>query len=158
MLFGLGIRHIGRKAAKTLAKNIESIHDFEHMMVEDLTAIDDIGEKMAESVIEFFSKSKTLEIIERLEKAEVNIRGIKEEKVSEKLYGMVIAITGSFDEISRNDLAKLIELNGGKTSSSVSKKTTFIIGGENAGSKLDKAKELSVPVLTYNEFKEKYNI
>jgi len=158
LIFGLGIRHIGRKAAKTLAKNIDSIHDLEHMMVEDLTAIDDVGEKMAESIIEFFSKAKTMEIIERLEEAGVNTKGIKEEKMSDVLYGMTIAITGAFDEISRNDLAKIIELNGGKTSSTVSKKTSFVIAGENAGSKLEKAKTLGVTVLTYEEFKEKYNI
>ena len=158
LLFGLGIRHIGKKAAKTLAKNIDSIHDLEHMMVEDLTALDDVGEKMAESIVEFFSKTKTMEIVERLEKAGVNTKGIKEEKLSEVLDGMIVAITGSFESISRNDLSKLIELNGGKTSSTVSKKTTFVIAGENAGSKLEKAKTLGVPVLTYEEFKEKYNI
>ncbi len=158
LIFGLGIRHIGRKAAEVLAKNIDSIHDLEHMIVEDLTNIDDIGEKMAESVIEFFSKAKTMEIIERLEAAGVNTKGIKEEKISEILHGMTIAITGSFEEISRNDLSKIIELNGGKTSSTVSKKTSFVIAGENAGSKLDKAKTLGVQVLTYNEFMEKYNI
>ena len=158
LLFGLGIRHIGKKAAKTLAKNIESIRDLEHMVVEELTAMDDVGEKMAESIVEFFSKTKTIEIIDRLEKAGVNTVGIKEKMLSEILYGMVIAITGSFDEISRNDLSKLIELNGGKTSSSVSKKTTFVIAGENAGSKLEKAKTLGIPVLTYVEFKKKYNV
>lgn len=158
LLFGLGIRHIGRKAAKTLAKHIDSIHDLEHMMAEDLTAMDDVGEKMAESVIDFFSKEKTLEIIERLEQAGVNTKGIKEEKVSDILNGMTIAITGSFEQVSRNDLSKIIELNGGKTSSTVSKKTTFVIAGENAGSKLDKAKALEVPILTYEEFKEKYDM
>ena len=158
LLFGLGIRHIGKKAAKTLAKNVDTIHDFEHMLVEDLVKMDDVGEKMAESVVEFFSKTKTMEIIERLEQAGVNIKGIKEEKLSNILDGMTIAITGSFEEISRNDLSKLIELNGGKTSSSVSKKTMFVIAGENAGSKLDKANSLQIPVITYEEFKEKYNI
>ena len=158
LLFGLGIRHIGKKAAKTLARNIDSIHDLEHMMVEDLTAMDDVGEKMAESVVEFFAKAKTMEIVERLETAGVNTKGIKEEKLSNILDGMTIAITGSFDNISRNDLSKLIELNGGKTSSTVSKKTTFVIAGENAGSKLEKANTLGVPVLTYEGFKEKYNI
>ena len=157
-MFGLGIRHIGKKAAKTLAKNIDTIHDLKSMMVEDLIAFDDVGGKMAESVLEFFSKTKTDIIIERLENAGVNMKGIKEEKLSDILSGMTIAITGSFDEISRNDLAKIIELNGGKTSSSVSKKTTFIIAGENAGSKLEKAKELGIPVITYNEFKDKYGI
>jgi len=158
LLFGLGIRHIGKKAAKTLARNIDSIRDLEHMMVEDLTAMDDVGEKMAESIVEFFSKAKTTEIIQRLEAAGVNTKGIKEEKLSEILYGMTIAITGSFEEISRNDLSKLIELNGGKTSSAVSKKTTFVIAGENAGSKLEKAKTLGIPLLTYSEFKQKYNV
>ncbi len=158
LLFGLGIRHIGKKAAKTLAKNIDNIRDLEHMMVEELTAMDDVGEKMAESIVEFFTKTKTIEIIDRLEKAGVNTAGIKEKLLSEILSGMVVAITGSFDEISRNDLSKLVELNGGKTSSSVSKKTTFVIAGENAGSKLDKANTLGIPVLTYSEFKEKYNV
>lgn len=158
LIFGLGIRHIGKKAAKTIAKSIDSIHDLEHMLVEELTSIDDVGEKMAESIVEFFSKSKTLDIIQRLEQAGVNTKGIKEEKLSNILDGMTIAITGSFEEISRNDLSKTIELNGGKTSSSVSKKTTFVIAGENAGSKLEKANALSIPVMTYTQFKQKYNI
>lgn len=158
LLFGLGIRHIGKKAAKTLAKNIDNIHDLEHMMLEHFTAMDDVGEKMAESVVEFFSKDKTNQIIQRLEKSGVNIKGIKEEKLSEVLNGKIIAITGSFEEIARNDLAKLIELNGGKTSSSVSKKTTFVIAGENAGSKLEKAKELGIEVLSYLDFKQRYNV
>lgn len=158
LLFGLGIRHIGKKAAKTLAKHIDNIYDLIHMMVEDLTSIEDVGEKMAESVFEFFSKPKTMEIIERLEKAGVNLQGIKEEKLSEILYGMTIAITGSFEEISRNDLAKQIELNGGKTSSSVSKKTSCVIAGGNAGSKLEKAKELGVKVYSLKQFKDEYNI
>ena len=71
---------------------------------------------------------------------------------------MIVAITGSFEEISRNDLSKAIELNGGKTSSSVSKKTTFVIAGENAGSKLEKANSLGIETMSYREFKEKYNI
>lgn len=158
LIFGLGIRHIGKKAAKTLAKNIESIHELEKLKVEQLIAIDDVGEKMAQSVIDFFAKSKTKEIIKRLEDAGVNIKGIKEEKMSDVLEGMTIAITGSFEDISRNDLAKIIEQNGGKTSSTVSKKTALVIAGENAGSKLEKAKTLGVAVASFYEFKEKYNI
>jgi len=158
LIFGLGIRHIGKKAAKTLAKSINSIHDLENVTVDELTKIDDVGEKMAESVVGFFSKQKTLELIERLENNGVNTQGIKEEKLSNKLDGFTVAITGSFEEISRNDLSKIIEVNGGKTSSSVSKKTTFVIVGENAGSKLEKAKELGVEVLTYDGFKERYGL
>ncbi len=158
LIFGLGIRHIGKKAAKTLAKNIDNIRDLGHMSVEELMVWEDVGEKMAESIAEFFSKAKTSDIIERLDNAGVNLNGIKEELLSSVLTGMTIAITGSFEEISRNDLSKLIELNGGKTSSSVSKKTSFVIYGENAGSKLEKAKELSIPMLTYNEFRGEYEL
>lgn len=158
LLFGLGIRHIGKKAAKLLAKNVETIHDFEHMLVEDLTKIGDVGEKMAESVIEFFAKEKTKELILRLENAGVNTKGIKEEKLSNKLEGKTVTITGAFENISRTELAELIELNSGKVSSSVSKKTDILIAGEKAGSKLTKAQELNIQILSLEEFKDKFNI
>ena len=135
-----------------------TIYDFTHMTSEDLYKIDEVGEKMADSVVEFFSKTKTIEIIERLDKAGVNLKGIKEEKASDKLDGMTIVVTGSFDEISRNDLSKLIEAHSGKVSGSVSKKTSLVIAGENAGSKLDKANELGVEVIDYTEFKKRYEI
>ncbi len=158
LIFGLGIRHIGKKAAKVLAEHVDTIYDFTHMTSEDLYKIDEVGEKMADSVVEFFSKTKTMEIIERLDKAGVNLKGIKEEKASDKLDGMTIVVTGSFDEISRNDLSKLIEAHSGKVSGSVSKKTSLVIAGENAGSKLDKANELGVEVIDYIEFKNRYEI
>ncbi len=158
LIFGLGIRHIGKKAAKVLAEHVDTIYDFTHMTSEDLYKIDEVGEKMADSVVEFFSKTKTMEIIDRLDKAGVNLKGIKEEKASNKLEGMTIVVTGSFDEISRNDLSKLIESHSGKVSGSVSKKTSLVIAGENAGSKLDKANELGVEVIDYTEFKKRYEI
>lgn len=158
LIFGLGIRHIGKKAAKVLAEHVDTIYDFTHMTSEDLYRIDEVGEKMADSVVEFFSKTKTMEIIERLDKAGVNLKGIKEEKASNKLDGMTIVVTGSFDEISRNDLSKLIESHSGKVSGSVSKKTSLVIAGENAGSKLDKANELGVEIVDYTEFKKRYEI
>jgi len=158
LIFGLGIRHIGKKAAKVLASHVDTIYDFTHMMTDDLAKIDEIGAKMAESVVEYFSKTKTLDIIQRLDKAGVNLKGLKEEKLSNKLDGMTIAVTGSFEEISRNDISKLIESNSGKVSSSVSKKTTLVIVGENAGSKLDKARELGVEVLDLHEFRNRFEI
>ena len=158
LIFGLGIRHIGKKAAKVLAEHVDTIYDFMHMTSEDLYKIDEVGEKMADSVVEFFSKTKTVEIIDRLDKAGVNLKGIKEEKASNKLEGMTIVVTGSFDEISRNDLSKLIEAHSGKVSGSVSRKTNLVIAGENAGSKLDKANELGVEVIDYTEFKNRYEI
>ncbi len=158
LIFGLGIRHIGKKAAKVLAEHVDSIYDFTHMSSEDLAKIDEVGEKMADSVVEFFSKTKTMEIIERLDKAGVNLKGIKEEKLSDKFKDMTIVITGAFDTISRDELSKLIEAHSGKVSSSVSKKTSLVIAGENAGSKLDKANELGIEVVNYEEFKERFEV
>ncbi len=156
LLFGLGIRHVGKKTAKTLASNVENIRDLYNMDVETLSNIDDIGSIMAESVISFFAKTKTWEIIDRLEKAGVNLKGIKKDVVSNALEGMTIVITGSFENITREELAKMLEQNLAKVSSSVSKKTTCVIYGESAGSKLTKAESLNIPVYTLEEFKEKY--
>lgn len=156
LLFGLGIRHVGKKTAKTLASNVENIRDLYNMDVETLSNIDDIGSIMAESVISFFSKTKTRDIIDRLEKAGVNLKGIKKDVVSNALEGMTIVITGSFENITREELAKMLEQNLAKVSSSVSKKTTCVIYGESAGSKLTKAESLNIPVYTLEEFKEKY--
>ncbi len=107
---------------------------------------------MASSVYEFFKKDKTWEIIEKLKKAGVNVKGNKEEKKSNVFENMTICVTGSFDNYSRNDVTKMIEENSGKASSSVSKKTTFIVAWENAGSKLTKAQELGVEVKTIDDF------
>ena len=158
LLFGLGIRHIGKKAAGILARNINSIHELEQIGLNDLTKMEDFGEKMAESVVKFFSKAKTKELIKKLEAVGVNIKGIQEEKLSKKLFGMTMVITGSFDEISRNDLSKLIELNSGKTSSTVSKNTSIVIAGENAGSKLAKAYELGIETMDIKTFRKKFDI
>ena len=158
LLFGLGIRHIGKKAAKTLAKKVDNIHDFEHMNFDELSAIKDVGPKMAESIESYFSKTKSQEIIYNLEKLGVNIKGIKEELLSSKLENMIIAVTGSFESISRNDLIGIIEKNGGKVSTSVSKKTSLVIAGENAGSKLEKANELEIRVLDIDTFRKQYDI
>ena len=158
LIFGLGIRHIGKKAAKVLASNVDHILDLTKMSYEQLSTIDEIGDKMAESIIEFFSKEKTKEIIERLDNAGVNLKGIKQELLSNKLKDMTIVITGSFDEMSRNDLAELVETNGGKVSGSVSKKTSLVIAGENAGSKLDKANTLGIETIDLNTFKQRFEI
>lgn len=156
LLFGLGIRHIGKKAAKVLASNVEDIHDFYHMDVDKLSNMDDVGYIMAESVVSFFSKTKTWDIIDKLEKAGVNLKGIKKDYVSNKLENMTIVITGSFDNITRDELSKMLEQNMAKVSSSVSKKTTCVIYGENAGSKLTKAESLGIETYSLEEFKEKY--
>ena len=107
---------------------------------------------MAQSVFEFFAKEETHKIIEKLEAAGVNMKGIKEEKKSQVFENMTICVTGSFDNYSRNDVTRMIEENSGKASSSVSKKTTFLVAGENAGSKLTKAQELGIEIKTIEEF------
>ena len=154
LLFGLGIRNIGKKAAKTLSESYDDIYCIEKASKEALSALDDFGEVMAESVYNFFKKEKTHEIISKLEKAGVNLKGSKKSLVSNALEGKTICITGSFDEYSRDDLVKIIEENGGKASSSVSKKTSLLLSGENAGSKRSKAEELGVEIIDINKFKE----
>lgn len=158
LLFGLGIRHIGKKAAKIIAENVDTIYDLYNMQVEDLLKLSDVGPKMAESIVEFFAKDKTREIIAALDSVGVNLKGIKKELVSNTLEGLSIAVTGSFDNMSRTDVTKLIEENAGKATTSVSKKTDLLIAGESAGSKLTKAQELNVEVLSIEEFRNRFNV
>ena len=154
LIFGLGIRHIGKKAAKVLSESFLDIYEIMNVDVETLNRIDDFGKIMAESVVEFFRKDKTKEIISKLDIAGVNLKGSKKEKLSKKLEGKTFVITGSFDGISRESIVSLIEEHSGKASTSVSKKTSYLIAGEDAGSKLAKAQTLGVEVITFDEFKE----
>ena len=154
LIFGLGIRNVGKKAAKVLSENFEDIYSLGKAEVNQLESLEDFGLVMAESIYNFFKKEKTYEIISKLEKAGVNLKGNKKELVSNILEGKIICVTGSFDEYSRDEIAKMIEENGGKASSSVSKKTSFLIAGENAGSKYAKAEELGIEIIDINRFKE----
>ena len=152
LLFGLGIRHIGKRAAKILSENFDDIYKVKEASVEQLNSLEDFGNIMAESVYEFFRKPQTNIIIEKLDKAGVNLKGNKKQKKSEILLGKTVCVTGSFDNYSRNDIVSMIEENSGKASSSVSKKTSFLIAGESAGSKLNKANELDIEVLSIDDF------
>jgi DNA ligase (NAD+) len=152
LLFGLGIRHIGKKASKILAQSFNDIYEISNSSIEELNSLEDFGSIMAESVYNFFKKEKTIEIIKSLDELGVNLKGSKKIKSSEKLLGKTICITGSFDNFSRDDIVKMIEENSGKASTSVSKKTSFLIAGEAAGSKLTKAQELAIDVLSIDEF------
>ena len=152
LIFGLGIRHIGKKAAKVLAQNFNDIYEIKNSNLEKISSLEDFGDIMAKSVVSFFAKEKTDVIIKKLEIAGVNLKGIKEEKLSNKLENKIVCITGSFDNYSRNDLVKLVEDNSGKFSSSVSSKTNILVAGENAGSKLKKAEQLGTEILTIDEF------
>ena len=154
LLFGLGIRHIGKKAAKILAQNYDSIFDIMNASVDEINSLPDFGRIMAESVVEFFAKPKTMEIIDKLNDAGVNLKGNKIEKQSNKFEGLTFVVTGSFDEYTREEIAEIIENNSGKFSTSVSKKTNYLVAGEEAGSKLKKANELGVEVISIDRLLE----
>jgi DNA ligase (NAD+) len=152
LIFGLGIRHVGKRSAKVLASNFASIFDIMKASVEELNSLSDFGAIMANSVYEFFSKEKTKEIIKKLDSAGVNLKGSIKTLSSDKLAGKTFVITGSFKNYSRENLSKMIEDNAGKVSTSVSKKTSYVIAGEDAGSKLTKANDLNVTVILVDEF------
>lgn len=158
LIFGLGIRHIGKKAAITLSQNFSDIYDIMNADIDSINSLPDFGLIMAQSVVEFFKKSKTIEIIEKLDKAGVNLKGNKKQIISDILKDMTIVVTGIFDNYSRKDIEDLIEKNSGKVSGSVSKKTNLVISGENAGSKLDNALKLGIKVIDIDQFRKMLNI
>ena len=154
LLFALGIRHVGETVAKKLANNFVEIDNLMNATIEELVNIDEIGDKIADSVVNYFSKQKNIILIENLKSH--NLCFISEEKVenfSDKLSGNSIVVSGVFEKYSRKDLKDMIEKHGGKSVGSISKKTTFVLAGENMGPrKKQKAEELGVPILTEKEF------
>ncbi len=155
VLFALGIRFVGETVAKTLAKNLHSIDHIQTKTKEELTEIDEIGDRIAESIVDYFSKPEHLETIEFLKIKGLQFQ-ISEEKLSarsDKLKGLSIIISGTFEKNSRDGLKELIEKNGGKNVGSVSKKTDYLLAGENIGpSKLEKATQLGIPIISEEEF------
>ena len=151
LLFGLGIRNIGDKAAALLAEHFGSMEAVQAADAEAISAIDGFGGVMAQSVVEFFAREGTSDLVERLRRAGVNMAWHGEEK-TDKLAGKTIVVTGTLETMSRAEAEALIVKNGGKASGSVSKKTAYVLAGEAAGSKLTKAQQLGVPVLTEQEF------
>ncbi len=148
---GLGIRHIGVKAAKILAKKYKSMEKLQNATVESLAEIDDIGEIMAESIYNFFREEQTIDLINKLSKAGVNMTD-KEEVIVNKLDNKTFVVTGKLDRYTRDEIEDMIESFGGKVSSSVSKKTDFLIAGSSAGSKLAKAETLGVQIISEEDF------
>ncbi len=152
LIHGLGIRFIGEKAAKLLAERISSIWDLQKMTFEQLSAIEGFGPQRAQSVKEYFSVLQNVEVIKKLERAGVNVRAEKVQKVAGLLSGLTFVITGTLKNCSREQAQQLIEELGGKSTDSVSSKTSYLIVGESPGSKLDKAQKLGVKILTEEEF------
>lgn len=154
LITALGIRHVGTKASKLLAGKYKSIDNLMHAEWEDLSAIHDIGPIVANSIREFFSQEQTKDLIEKLKIAEVNTLAKEEENIDSRFEGKTFVLTGTLEEYTRGEASNLIEKFGGKTSSTVSKKTDYVLAGEEAGSKLTKAESLGVTILTEAEFKE----
>ena len=155
VLFALGIRYVGETVAKILAKELHSIDNIRNKTKEELVEIDEIGDRIAESIIDFFSKPEHIEMIEFLKKQGLNFQ-ISEDQLSDrtdKLRGLSIVISGTFEKHSRDELKQLIDKNGGKNVGSISKKTSYLLAGDNMGpAKREKAEKLGVPVISEEEF------
>lgn len=153
LLTGLGIRHVGVKAAKTLARKYETIEKIEEATFDSLCLIDEIGMVMAKSIYDFFKSEQTKDLLECLKTAGVNMKYL-EEAIDSRFEGQVFVLTGSLETFTRDEAGNMIEKLGGKISSSVSKKTNYVLAGEEAGSKLVKAEKLGVTIITEEQFKE----
>ena len=154
LITALGIRHVGVKAAKVLAKTYENMDNLANASIEDLSQVDEVGSIVANSINEFFSQEQTKDLLKRLKNAGVNMERQKEENEDDRFAGKTFVLTGSLEKYSREEASNIIEKFGGKTSSSVSKKTTYLLAGEDAGSKLTKAQSLGVQIISENEFEE----
>ena len=152
LITAFGIRHVGVKAAKILAKTYNNIDNLAEADVENLSQVEDIGPIVANSIREFFGQEQTKDLISRLKQAGVNTQRLKEDDEDERFTGKTFVLTGSLENFSREEASNIIEKFGGKTSSSVSKKTSYVLAGEDAGSKLTKAQNLGVTIITEQEF------
>ncbi|MEG0308205.1 MAG: NAD-dependent DNA ligase LigA [Clostridium sp.] len=154
-IYGLGIPNVGKKTAKDLAKKFKSLENIQTASFEELVSVQDVGDIVAKSIVEFFSLGKSTEIINEL--LELGIKP-KETKIQEVAINQfsekTVVVTGSLKSFSRNEIKEKLEVLGAKVSSSVSKKTDFVIVGEDPGSKYDKAVELGVKILSEDEFKD----
>ena len=155
VLFGLGIRYVGETVAKKIAVAFPSIDLLEQATVEDLVQVDEIGERIAQSVVDFFRKEENIEIINKLKLFGIQFEQKQNTSVSgsDKLKGLTIVISGTFEKYSRDEYKGLIESNGGKNSGSISAKTNYLLAGANMGpAKLEKAQKLGVAILNEDEF------
>ncbi len=151
VLFGLGIAHVGANVARVLARNFRSMDALQSASMNQLTAIEGIGEKMAHEIREFFSVDANLEVINRLKSAEVSMVDDTPILEEQPFEGLTFVLTGTLTQYKRSELKKRLEDLGAKVSGSVSKKTSYVVAGENAGSKLEKANELGIPVMNEDE-------
>jgi len=154
VLFALGIRYVGETVAKKLARDLKSIERIETASIEELTGVEEIGSKIAESLVSWFADDRNIRLVERLKSKNLcfEIKLEQREGQTEKLKGLSIIISGTFEKFSRDDLKAFIELNGGKNVTSISAKTNYLVAGENIGpSKLEKAQKLKIPIISEEE-------
>lgn len=154
LITALGIRHVGSKAAKTLAKRYKSIDELANASFESLSMVEEIGPIVANSIRDFFMQEQTIDLIEKLKQAGVNTIYETDENEDLRFEGKTFVLTGSLEDFTRDEASDIIEKYGGKVSSSVSKKTTYVLAGEEAGSKLTKAQNLGVTIISEAEFRD----
>lgn len=157
VITSLGIRHVGVKLAKSLAKEYKSMDNLIEASLEELESKQDVGEITAESIYNFFKQGQSIDLINKLKQAGVNMTLKQELGTDNRFEGKVFVLTGSLEKYSRDEASQIIEKLGGKTSSSVSKKTDYVLAGEDAGSKLKKAQELGVKIISEIEFDKMIN-
>ena len=153
LIYAFGIRQVGQKAGKNLAARFRTMDALQNATLEELTAVDDIGEITARSILDWMASPQSRHLIARLREAGVNMAAA-EQGSDRRFEGMTFVLTGALEKFTRDEASEMIEARGGKAAGSVSKKTTYVVAGEAAGSKLRKAQELGVPVLTEDDFLE----
>jgi DNA ligase (NAD+) len=155
VLFALGIRHVGENAAKLLAKEFQTLDNLRKAGLEELTAVNEIGEKIAESIVNFFNNPDNMAIINRLQDAGLQFEQTDQTRQSNKLEGLTIVLSGSFERHSRDELKQLIEQHGGKNSGSVSKNTDYFLAGDKVGpKKLEKVEKLGIKQISESDFEQ----
>lgn len=154
LIAALGIRHVGVKGAKILAKKYKTMENLMKASFESLALVEDIGEITADSIYTFLKNDQTIDLINRLKKSGVNMKAIEDENADNRFEGKTFVLTGSLEKYTRQEASDIIEKFGGKVSGSVSKKTSYVLAGEEAGSKLTKAQKLEISIISEEQFEE----
>jgi len=157
LIYALGIRYVGETTAKTLANAVKEIFDFEQMSIEDLQSLEDIGIKVATSIYGFFQNADNVEILKRLQELGLNMKNTKKQSSAESnvLSEQTFLFTGTLNKLKRTDAEELVEKHGGKIVSGVSSKLNYLVVGEDAGSKLEKAKKINtIRIISEDDFLE----
>ena len=156
-LYALGISEVGIKTAKDLAKKFHNIESLQKAKVEDLLEVEDVGDIIAQNIVDYFDDKENDKEIQRLFEQGVTILEQESSALSDNLKGMTFVLTGTLEHYTRPEMSELIEKHGGKVSSSVSKNTSFVLAGAEAGSKLDKAKALGVKIISEEDILKMFN-